>query len=466
MKRAIRTCVLFLALCALAFCLSACRGGEAEGLRICFDMGLPNDGEMGGSQQQEAAQGFADSLSVQAELQGRDLGEIQLEVIPSSPESADEREATLQRIRTEIMTGEGPDVFIACTEGTLGESLASSRLFPFVEKSIEEGIFLPLDSYMEQFQMVSQEELVQTVLAGGQNSQGQQVLVPLCFSIPSLIWEGEAVDAGVFAGTSWADALAGRDPLLAEQLRWVWPTYTFAPESLRKNYHDTGLAYLYPGLLDQVDKKIGMAEEELTSLLYDSLTALRQLLGQEPESLSWAVFPSRMLDTAHFPNPQTNDLTIVPLRNQQGGATAVVSLYCGINANTQRPEDAAFVVEYLLSTKYQSLTGGGLFQSHNHFASPNKFINKNGVTEGDTKWNEATQASWEAACGQVNQVYFPSPADTALNGMLEAIQQEMLATLDGDVRKDEFLYGDISVERLGEIVHEYYGQISRLLEES
>ena len=50
--------------------------------------------------------------------------------------------------------------------------------------------------------------------------------------------------------------------------------------------------------------------------------------------------------------------------------------------------------------------------------------------------------------------------------MMEAIQQEMLATLDGDVRKDEFLYGDISEERLREIVHEYYGQITRLLEES
>ena len=42
----------------------------------------------------------------------------------------------------------------------------------------------------------------------------------------------------------------------------------------------------------------------------------------------------------------------------------------------------------------------------------------------------------------------------------------VLATLDGDVRKDEFLHGDISEERLREIVHEYYGQISRLLEES
>ena len=78
----------------------------------------------------------------------------------------------------------------------------------------------------------------------------------------------------------------------------------------------------------------------------------------------------------------------------------------------------------------------------------------------------ATLESWHAACGQVNQVYFPSPADSALNDMMEAIQQEMLATLDGDVRKDEFLHGDISEERLREIVHEYYGQISRLLEES
>ena len=67
--------------------------------------------------QQEAASGFAEAVTVQAGLQGRELSEIEVEVIPSDPESADEREATLQRLRTEIMTGGGPDVFIACTEG-------------------------------------------------------------------------------------------------------------------------------------------------------------------------------------------------------------------------------------------------------------------------------------------------------------------------------------------------------------
>ena len=60
-------------------------------------------------------------------------------------------------------------------------------------------------------------------------------------------------------------------------------------------------------------------------------------------------------------------------------------MYCGVNANTQRPEEAAFVVEYLLSTEYQSTESGGLFQINNGFASPSKLINKNGFIDGDTK---------------------------------------------------------------------------------
>lgn len=467
MKSKIRYAVFFLAMCVLlCLLLISCNAKESGKLRICFDIGLQNDMQLGGSFQQEAASGFAEAVAVQAGLQGRELSEIEVEVIPSDPESADEREATLQRLRTEIMTGGGPDVFIACTEGTHRERLDSSRLFPYLSKSIADGIFLPLDSYMEQFQMVSQEELIQPVLAGGRDSQGQQVIVPLCFSIPSLIWEQKEVDPSAFVGKTWQDVLSSQDSLLAEQLRWLWPTYTFSSESMRKNDHDTGLSYIYPDLLDQVNKEVGMTEEDLAGLLLDSLPALGQLLGQEPEALSWSMFFSRMLDNAMFPNPETIDLAVVPVRNQQGGATAVVSMCCGVNANTQRPEEAAFVVEYLLSTEYQSTESGGLFQINNGFASPSKLINKNGFIDGDTKLAAATLESWHAACGQVNQVYFPSPADSVLNDMMEAIQQEMLATLDGDVRKDEFLYGDISEERLREIVHEYYGQISRLLEES
>ena len=75
--------------------------------------------------------------------------------------------------------------------------------------------------------MVSQEELIQPVLTGGRDSQGQQVIVPLCFSIPSLIWEQGEVDPSAFVGKTWQDVLSGQDSLLTEQLRWLWPTYTF-----------------------------------------------------------------------------------------------------------------------------------------------------------------------------------------------------------------------------------------------
>lgn len=112
------------------------------------------------------------------------------------------------------------------------------------------------------------------------------------------------MDPSAFAGKTWQDVLSGQDPLLSEQLRWLWPTHTFSPESMRKNDHDTGLAYIYPNLLDQVNKEISMTEEDLAGLLLDSLPALGQLLQQEPEALSWSMFFSRMLDNAVFPNPK------------------------------------------------------------------------------------------------------------------------------------------------------------------
>ena len=87
---------------------------------------------------------------------------------------------------------------------------------------------------------------------------------------------------------------------------------------MRKNDHDTGLSYIYPDLLDQVNKEVGMTEEDLAGLLLDSLPALGQLLGQEPEALSWSMFFSRMLDNAMFQIPKPSIWPLCPCATSRG----------------------------------------------------------------------------------------------------------------------------------------------------
>ena len=48
-----------------------------------------------------------------------------------------------------------------------------------------------------------------------------------------------------------------------------------------------------------------------------------------------------------------NRLTMAPLFSRSGGYSAVVTSFIGINVNTNRPDDAFFIVDYLMSKEAQ-----------------------------------------------------------------------------------------------------------------
>ena len=66
------------------------------------------------------------------------------------PAQGSERDAALTHLRTEIMAGKGPDVFICdCIDPYfIGTGKESQALFPFPENAMDSRIFLPLDEYI------------------------------------------------------------------------------------------------------------------------------------------------------------------------------------------------------------------------------------------------------------------------------------------------------------------------------
>ena len=62
----------------------------------------------------------------------------------------EEREAQIQKIRTETMALAGPDIFILnCYDELISQNDRSEKLFSNVNKAMESGVFAPLDEYME-----------------------------------------------------------------------------------------------------------------------------------------------------------------------------------------------------------------------------------------------------------------------------------------------------------------------------
>lgn len=72
----------------LCLTLPSCGQKKAGALRICFDIGTNDDMSGGTSLQQSAAMGFVDAAAAAAKFNGRELGDIEIEVIPSDDRQA------------------------------------------------------------------------------------------------------------------------------------------------------------------------------------------------------------------------------------------------------------------------------------------------------------------------------------------------------------------------------------------
>ena len=100
------------------------------------------------------------------------------------------RGAALTRLRTEIMSGEGPDVFLmryTPYSGIDGNDYENTDfLFRYPEKAMETGLFLPLDEYIENnAELAEWDKLTQPVLDAGRNEEGLQI-IPLNYTFPLL----------------------------------------------------------------------------------------------------------------------------------------------------------------------------------------------------------------------------------------------------------------------------------------
>lgn len=102
----------------------------------------------------EGVPGFGREFNVEYELLSNDQSE---------------RGNQITRIRTEIMAGKGPDVFICYTP--LFES-AGDFLFRYPGKSMLNRIFLPLDDYIAEAQYMKMDELLPAVMEAGKSKEG------------------------------------------------------------------------------------------------------------------------------------------------------------------------------------------------------------------------------------------------------------------------------------------------------
>ncbi|MBO5253910.1 MAG: carbohydrate ABC transporter substrate-binding protein [Clostridia bacterium] len=272
------------------------------------------------------------------------------------PETGAERETALDRIRTEIMSGGGPDVYIIHCAGGSSFLPRGEALFLQPEKAMETGLFLPLDEYIENARYAEWDKFTPSVMNAGRTEEGQ-MLIPITYSLPAAMYR-----AADFQHTP--TKMTWDEMLSSEQLYDSAARLGdgFGMKDMGGGFGlDFPLDYILGKLADYKNEELAFTEEELLNHV-NTMFELQKHTAKTGayDTLYWSEGSLGILysDSSRGNRDRltrnglvTSDVfSLVPFYSDDGGATAMVQIYAAVNSNTRRPQDAFDVIDYFLAT--------------------------------------------------------------------------------------------------------------------
>ena len=343
-----RTLVILLVAAFLLTVISGCASNDYSPIRICVDIKdllvLTYGDEFTSVQSNEesaAAELFLNSIK---DREGPE--DVELEFIPAT---GDERNAVLTRIRTEILSGKGPDVFIVncVNDGQI------DALFQSPEAAMELKIFLPLDEYINSAKYMEWDKMTSIVMAAGKNKEGQQLL-PLSYTFPVSIFKREDISTKLPQDATLYDMLDAETNVAAAAL-----TNSF--------YRHSWSDYAFGAVVDYENEKLLFTENDLLKWEQAQQSWFDRLESGEfddvPNHYSMSMNVGFNNDAgvqgdAFFSQvSQDDEMVFLPMYSTQGGVTATVLSFAGVNRNTKRPDDAFRVLDALFDREVQQYSG-------------------------------------------------------------------------------------------------------------
>lgn len=263
------------------------------------------------------------------------------------PAQGEQRDMYLTSLRTEIMAGKGPDVFV-CVAGpaydmnyvSTPEGLAGSGwmepVFTFPQQAMKRNMFLCLDEYIPDFQFTDWERLTPVIMDAGKYKD-KQYLLPMTYTMPITVFKKSDVQHTHSRDMTWNDMLSGSPELKAAA---VLDTSIYQGSALAP-------------LADPDKDELAFTEEELLEFMTEKVKLGQEVRKELPDCSDCRLavgFDDYSLDKSFS---SKDALTMVPLYSRQGGYSATVTSFTAVNANTEYPSAAAFLADYLLSGECQ-----------------------------------------------------------------------------------------------------------------
>ena len=178
--------LLILSMCLLLGCAAQEAAAEEKTLWVVTEQSM-SDGMR--YQANEIAKAFMDAHP--------DVT-VQLDILPVD---ADQRELYLYQLRTEILSGGGPDVYLLPTGNTLYRDVNYGRvmqyeiepLFPDVQLAMVNGLFTDVSAYYDQDSALHTEALNAAMMDAGV-LDGRRYVLPIRYNLPVLLANPEAIE--------------------------------------------------------------------------------------------------------------------------------------------------------------------------------------------------------------------------------------------------------------------------------
>lgn len=290
--------------------------------------------------------------------------DVEFEFLPTITEGGNlnnsDRETALTHLKTEMMSGGGPDLLICSCDYLLYEDY----LFRYPEQAMKRNLFLPLDSYIQNAQFMEWDKLFPKVMEAGRTDKGQLVL-PLTWRLPVTFFRQAEVEHTPSQTMTYGEALDSGDPVLT-----LGSAGTVLYEDEVPNIMQMGrMGCQFLQLADWDTETLTFSQEELLEAAENQRALLERWdageFDQAPQCFQSVLVQGYSEDSTLYRlggeviDPfrgisREEALTMVPIYTKEGGYGATITSFGAVNANSKRPEDAFFLLDMLLSKEYQA----------------------------------------------------------------------------------------------------------------
>lgn len=334
------------------------------------------------------------------------------------------RDAALTRVKTEILAGKGPDVFLIESPATYSGNKGSSVL-PFPKKAMDNRLLLPLDGYIEKSERLEWDKLVPQVMEAGRNDEGQQI-VPMTFGFDVIGFDKEQFTLEDELPMTCGEMLESGDRMVLYAGLSGMPRTIFGQiedndkDAMLISEEDIVSRYEQ---LQELSSQADFPEFSVEDPLHDRGTAAHYNLGgHAPKPLEWG-----------------KDYWLLPHYNTEGGITATVNSFAAINRNTRQPELSFRILETIFSP------GGQRSDLFTQLDGQPVHMDVSCPGWSASQWNDRQYA---ALLEQINATVFRTPVEQELDKLLD----DVIAAGEG--------------ADLAAIVHEHYVTMQMMLAES